>query len=83
MICAELRYDRINLLQGLAFHKAILNNKLLKNEFLFVWRITDSNRWPPACKAGALASWANPPERFLSSLEQIWTADPYIISVVL
>ena len=26
-----------------------------------VWRITDSNRWPPACKAGALASWANPP----------------------
>ena len=27
----------------------------------FVWRITDSNRWPPACKAGALASWANPP----------------------
>ena len=27
------------------------------------WRITDSNRWPPACKAGALASWANPPLR--------------------
>ena len=26
-----------------------------------MWRITDSNRWPPACKAGALASWANPP----------------------
>ena len=26
-----------------------------------LWRITDSNRWPPACKAGALASWANPP----------------------
>ena len=25
------------------------------------WRITESNRWPPACKAGALASWANPP----------------------
>ena len=46
----------------------------------FLWRITDSNRWPPACKAGALASWANPP---LCSPEQIWTADPYIISVVL
>ncbi len=28
------------------------------------WRITDSNRWPPACKAGALASWANPPVFF-------------------
>ena len=27
----------------------------------YTWRITDSNRWPPACKAGALASWANPP----------------------
>ena len=26
------------------------------------WRITESNRWPPACKAGALASWANPPK---------------------
>ena len=26
-----------------------------------LWRITDSNRWLPACKAGALASWANPP----------------------
>ena len=25
------------------------------------WRITDSNRWPSACKADALASWANPP----------------------
>ena len=30
-----------------------------------MWRITDSNRWPPACKAGALASWANPPKRLL------------------
>ena len=29
--------------------------------YLREWRITDSNRWPPACKAGALASWANPP----------------------
>ena len=28
---------------------------------LFLWRITDSNRWPSACKADALASWANPP----------------------
>ena len=28
------------------------------------WRITESNRWPPACKAGALASWANPPKKF-------------------
>ena len=28
---------------------------------IFVWRITDSNRWPSACKADALASWANPP----------------------
>ena len=27
----------------------------------YLWRIRDSNPWPPACKAGALASWANPP----------------------
>ena len=25
------------------------------------WRISESNRWPPACKAGALANWANSP----------------------
>ena len=32
------------------------------NVLLFIlWRITDSNRWPSACKADALASWANPP----------------------
>ena len=32
------------------------------------WRISDSNRWPPACKAGALASWANPPCQFSNCL---------------
>ncbi len=31
------------------------------NLFGWLWRISESNRWPPACKAGALASWANPP----------------------
>ena len=25
------------------------------------WRMLDSNQWPPACEAGALTSWANPP----------------------
>ena len=33
------------------------------------WRISDSNRWPPACKAGALASWANPPCNQLTILQ--------------
>ena len=33
-----------------------------------LWRITDSNRWPSACKADALASWANPPCEFFSFL---------------
>ena len=63
------------------------------------WRITDSNRWPPACKAGALANWANPPNREVKnesklnfdytlaapmcSPRQIWTADLHIISVAL
>ena len=58
---------------------SILNSELwILN---FVWRITDSNRWPPACKAGALASWANPP--YLCSPRQSWTADLHIISVAL
>ena len=48
----------------------------------FLWRISESNRWPSACKADALANWANPPRLFCRP-EQIWTADPYIISVVL
>ena len=25
------------------------------------WRVSASNRWPLACKASALANWANPP----------------------
>ena len=37
------------------------------------WRITDSNRWPPACKAGALASWANPPY-FRDNSEEVYLA---------
>ena len=45
------------------------------------WRISESNRWPSACKADALANWANPP--VMSRPDQIWTGDPYIISVVL
>ena len=28
---------------------------------LFWWRIRESNPWPSACKADALANWANPP----------------------
>ena len=60
------------------------------------WRIPDSNRWPSACKADALASWANPPRVIehrnnvlattifvRSSPRQSWTADLYIISVAL
>ena len=33
-----------------------------------MWRITESNRWPSACKADALASWANPPYLIISNL---------------
>ena len=36
-------------------------NGYLDIKYLNSWRISESNRWPPACKAGALASWANPP----------------------
>ena len=40
-----------------------MNLQILKsiNPQIRSWRISESNRWPPACKAGALASWANPP----------------------
>ena len=63
-----------------SFSHQVLTSKLSAT----MWRITDSNRWPPACKAGALASWANPPILpFLSSPRQSWTADLYIISVAL
>ena len=33
------------------------------------WRISESNRWPSACKADALANWANPP--FLIGSQQL------------
>ena len=37
---------------------------ILQYVFELQWRISESNRWPPACKAGALAIWANPPLQF-------------------
>ena len=33
----------------------------------FWWRIRESNPWPSACKADALANWANPPGFQVSS----------------
>ena len=45
-------------LEGLQFTSEITNQKSRSE-----WRITDSNRWPSACKADALASWANPPSK--------------------
>ena len=36
----------------------------------FWWRIRESNPWPSACKADALANWANPPG-FLSFKFQV------------
>ena len=78
-------------LEGLQFTSEITNQKSRSE-----WRITDSNRWPSACKADALASWANPPRVIehrnnvlattifvRSSPRQSWTADLYIISVAL
>ena len=45
-------------LEDLQFTSEITNQKSRSE-----WRITDSNRWPSACKADALASWANPPSK--------------------
>ena len=54
-----------SLLLLLYFTLSIMSKIFLLLRFLcvrnFLWRITDSNRWPSACKADALASWANPP----------------------
>ena len=50
----------------LALTKILLFVHHVKDRFplLGMWRITDSNRWPSACKADALASWANPPRGY-------------------
>jgi hypothetical protein len=42
-------------------HSLLSISLLPKTSIQKEWRISESNRWPPACKAGALASWANPP----------------------
>ena len=40
----------------------LVNKKTnLKPALLFLWRISESNRWPLECKSSALANWANPP----------------------
>ena len=62
--------------------KGIRHTRFSITVFIPKWRIRESNPWPLACKASALASWANSPKRFCSP-GQSWTADPYIISVVL
>ena len=50
------------ILSLLCFVSTLLYLKLSNtSKIFFLWRITDSNRWPSACKADALASWANPP----------------------
>ena len=33
---------------------SVFNDQIWKYNIYFQWRITGSNRWPPACKAGAL-----------------------------
>ena len=50
----------------LALTKILLFVHHVKDRFPLpgMWRITDSNRWPSACKADALASWANPPRGY-------------------
>lgn len=34
------------------------------------WRIRESNPWPPACKAGALANWANSPCKWAQTIRK-------------
>ena len=56
----------ISILSAISFDNCSFNfysvhNRRKMLRLYYVWRISESNRWPPACKAGALASWANPP----------------------
>ena len=41
-------------------------------DFMSQWRLTGSNRWPPACKAGALPSELSPHHCLLSKLFLLW-----------
>ena len=63
---------------------SILNPSPLGRSGGALWRITESNRWPPACKAGALASWANPPISILDFWIQIldFWCSWYLLSLV-
>ena len=60
--------DKVTNLTDLIRHILISLKELFHSYFilrmsylLFLWRISESNRWPSACKADALANWANPP----------------------
>ena len=56
-----------------SFHFILSVCSVIRFRIITKWRITDSNRWPPACKAGALASWANPPYYCTSSRSRTGT----------
>ncbi len=60
----------------LALTKILLFVHHVKDRFSFQrsWRITDSNRWPSACKADALASWANPPRGYQELLHSAYAS---------
>jgi hypothetical protein len=63
--------DVMDLNQHTAFtvHLIFFKNYLLIaycNLLTNLWRISESNRWPSACKADALANWANPPNWVVS-----------------
>ena len=59
-----IRYSQCILSYSLCLFQYVNERFIIINYIQLItksWRISESNRWPPACKAGALASWANPP----------------------
>jgi hypothetical protein len=40
-----------------------------------LWRIRESNPWPPECKSGALANWANPPIMSKTEILIYWNTE--------
>ena len=54
------------------FSLSILTVKQYQKPVL--WIVRESNPWPPACKAGALAIWANSPYTWLHAIS--WVLKP-------
>ena len=63
----KLRFQNSTVALFLLSESNPLRWALLRSHFLW-WRVPGSNRWPPACKAGALPAELTPHKGFLNCL---------------